>query len=158
MGNGGAAALVSSADGLRADGRYEEAITAYQEAIRLDASYAPYRFSIAELCFELQRYAEAAQVYAALVQGEPHHAQAWAGLGRSAHLLGEDQHAVAALEQAILLAPHWAEPLYEAAVIYASQDADALAEDRLRRALHADPRLESAAEEEGLLARYPMAR
>jgi tetratricopeptide (TPR) repeat protein len=158
MGNGRAAALVSSADHLRSEGRYEEAIAAYQDAIAIDPSYAHYRFSVAELCFELQRYAEAAHVYAELVQREPHHVQAWAGLGRAAHLLGEDHHAIAALEQAILLAPQWAEPLYEAAVLYASRDDDALAEDRLRRALVSDPRLVSAAEEEGLLARYPKAR
>ena len=158
MGNVGAAALVSTADLLRGEGRYEEAIAAYQQAIALDPSYVPYRFSVAELCFELQRYAEAAQVYAEIVQREPHHAQAWAGLGRSAHLLGEDQHAVAALEQAILLAPQWAEPLYEAAVLYAARNEDGLAEDRLRRALISDPRLLAAADEEGLIARYPKVR
>lgn len=149
---------MSTADRLRSEGRYEDAIAAYQQAISLDPSLSHYRFSVAELCFELQRYAEAAHVYAELVQREPHHVQAWAGLGRAAHLLGEDQHAVAALEQAILLAPQWAEPLYEAAVLYAERNEDALAEDRLRRALVCDPRLVSAAEEEGLLARYPKAR
>lgn len=158
MGNGRAAALVASAEHLRTEGRYEDAIAAYQEAIALDPSLAHYRFSVAELCFELQRYTEAAHAYAEIAQREPHHVQAWAGLGRAAHMLGEDQHAIAALEQAILLAPQWAEPAYEAALLYASRGEHALAEDRLRRALTLDPRLAAAAEEEGLLARYPSAR
>ncbi len=158
MGTEGGRAKVLSADRLRGEGRYEEAIAAYQDAITLDPELVHYRFSVAELCFELQRYAEAAQVYAEIVQREPHHVQAWAGLGRAAHLLGQDHHAIAALEQAILLAPQWAEPLYEAALLYAARAEETLAEDRLRRALALDPRLASAAEEEGLLARYPKAR
>jgi len=153
-----ATARLARGERLRNEGRYEEAIVVYVEAIQRHPALAPYRFVVGELSFELQRYAEAANVFAEIVKLEPHHAQAWAGLGRAAHLLGEDGHAIASLEQAILLAPEWAEPLYEAALIYADRGEHAQAEDRLRRALGRDPKLVSAAEEEGLLVRYPTAR
>jgi tetratricopeptide (TPR) repeat protein len=153
-----AAARLARAERLRNEGRYEEAIDAYRDAIGRHPSLAPYRFVVGELCFELQRYADAASFYADIVKMEPHHAQAWGGLGRAAHLLGQDGHAIAALEQAIVLAPEWAEPLYEAALVYADRGDDALAEDRLRRALMRDPKLVASAEEEGLLDRYPRAR
>ncbi len=153
-----ATARLSRAERLRSEGRYEDAITAYSEAIARHPGLQPYRFVVGELCFELQRYAEAANLFAEIVKAEPQHAQAWGGLGRAAHLLGEDGHAIAALEQAILLAPDWAEPLYEAALLYAEKNDAALAEDRLRRALARDPKLVAAADEEGLLARFPSAR
>jgi len=153
-----ATARLARGERLRNEGRYEEAIVVYAEAIQRHPTLAPYRFVIAELSFELQRYADAANVFAEIVRAEPHHAQAWGGLGRAAHLLGEDHHALAALEQAILLAPDWAEPLYEAALLYAERSEHAAAEDRLRRALTRDPKLVAAAEEEGLLVRYPSAR
>lgn len=149
---------LARAERLRDEGRYEEAIATYAEAIARHPALSPYRFVIGELWFELQRYAEAANVFAEIVKAEPLHAQAWGGLGRAAHLLGEDGHALAALEQAILLAPDWAEPLYEAALLYAEKNEHGLAEDRLRRAIARDPKLGASAEEEGLLARYPTAR
>jgi tetratricopeptide (TPR) repeat protein len=153
-----ATARLARGERLRSEGRYEEAISVYTEAIASNPALAPYRFVIGELCFELQRYAEAANVFAEIVKAEPHHAQAWGGLGRAAHLLGEDRHALAALEQAIMLAPDWAEPLYEAALLYAERNDHALAEDRLKRALARDGKLALAAEEEGLFDRYPAAR
>lgn len=153
-----ATARLARAERLRGEGRYEDAIAVYSEAIAQHPALQPYRFVVGELCFELQRYSEAANLFADIVKAEPQHAQAWAGLGRAAHLLGEDGHAIAALEQAILLAPDWAEPLYEAALLYADKHQDAAAEDRLRRALARDPKLVPSAEEEGLLARYPTAR
>lgn len=153
-----AAARLARAERLREEGRYEEAIAVYTEAIARHPTLTPYRFVVAELCFELQRYTEAASTFAEIVRAEPQHAQAWGGLGRAAHLLGEDGHAIAALEQAILLAPDWAEPLYEVALLYAEKNDHGLAEDRLRRAIARDPRLAASAEDEGLLARYPAAR
>jgi len=153
-----AAARLARAERLRNEGRYEDAIDAYREAIGVHPSLAPYRFVIGELCFELQRYADAANLFADIVKIEPQHAQAWGGLGRAAHLLGQDGHAIAALEQAIALAPDWAEPLYEAALVYADRGDHALAEDRLRRALRRDASLIASAEEEGLFDRYPGAR
>lgn len=153
-----AAARLARAERLRNEGRYEDAISAYHEAIGRHPSLASYRFVIGELHFELQRYTDAANLFADIVKVEPHHAQAWGGLGRAAHLLGHDAHAIAALEQAILLAPDWAEPLYEAALVYADRGEHAMAEDRLRRALTRDPGLATSAEEEGLFDRYPGAR
>ncbi len=50
-------ALLREAASHARGGRLPEAIAAYQEAIALDPSFAHYRFSVAELCFELQRYA-----------------------------------------------------------------------------------------------------
>lgn len=152
------AVRLARADRLREEGRYEEAIAAYGEAIARDPGLGHYRFVIGELWFELQRYHDAARVFAEIVRAEPQHAQAWGGLGRAAHLLGEDVHALAALEQAIVLAPEWGEVLYEAAVVYAARSEHGHAEDRLRRALRCDPRLAGPAEEDGLLARYPAAR
>lgn len=151
-------AMIARAERLRAEGRYEDAIAAFEDAMTRFPMLAAYRFVVAELCFELQRYPQAANIFAELVRREPQHVQAWAGLGRAAYLLGDEQNAILAFERAIGLSPEWAEPLYEAAIIYASRGDHVLAEDRLRRALVRDPKLAQAADDEGLLARYPGAR
>ena len=147
--------MIARAERLRAEGRYEDAIAAFEEAMAHFPMLRAYRFVVAELCFELQRYPQAANIFADLVRNEPQHVQAWAGLGRAAYLLGDEQNAILAFERAIGLSPDWAEPLYEAALIYASRGDHLLAEDRLRRALARDPKLIQTADEDGLLGRYP---
>lgn len=144
--------IVAHADALSAAGRYEEAIAAYEGAIACaPMALAGYRFVIGELLFELQRYEDAARAFDALVRTMPTHAQAWEALGRTWAMLAHPDRAAHAFEQAIALAPAWADPLYHAALAYSDLGDRRLCEDRARRAIALDPRFARAAHDDGIL-------
>ncbi|MDQ3032500.1 MAG: tetratricopeptide repeat protein [Myxococcota bacterium] len=143
---------VATADELAANGRYEDAIAWYQQAIaRAPVACAGYRFVVGELLFELQRYDEAARTFEVVVGALPDHPPAWEALGRTLSMLGRAERAADALERAIALDPSWGEPLYHAALAYTELGRRELAEDRLRRAMAIDERFGEAAKDDGLV-------
>lgn len=143
--------LVAIADQLSSQGRYDEAIAAYERAIaHAPAACGGYRFVIGELFFELQRYADAARAFESFVHATPGSPQGWEALGRSYSMLGDAGRAAAALERAVAMAPGWGEALYHAALAHAELGDHVLAQDRLRRAIAIDPRFADAARDDGL--------
>lgn len=143
---------VAIAEELCAKGRYEEAIAWYQQAIaHAPGALGGYGLVVGELLFDLQRYADAARAFEAMVQSMPGHAQGWEALGRTLAMLGAPERAIVALERAIALAPGWGEALYHAALAYADLGRRTECDDRLRRAIAIDPRFAAAARDDGLL-------
>lgn len=141
---------LAEANELAGQGRYEDAIGAYERAIAAAPELRGYRLVIGELLFELQRYEQAAQIFEACALEDGGRAQAFEALARARHLLGDLYGAIAAAERALEQAPAWA----EAAFLSASLAREAGLPDapqRLVRALSLDPRLEGRAREEGLL-------
>jgi tetratricopeptide (TPR) repeat protein len=143
--------LVARADELSSHGRYEEAITCYEQAIaRAPSALSGYRFVIGELYFDLQRYPEAERAFEEVVRALPAYAQGWEALGRTLAMIGAHDRAIVALERAIALAPTWGAALYHAALAYGELGQRAAMEDRMRRAIAVDPRYARAAEDDGL--------
>jgi tetratricopeptide (TPR) repeat protein len=144
--------LVAVAEQRSAEGRYEEAIACYEQAMRwAPVALGGYRLVVGELLFELQRYEAAARAFESVVATHPAHAQGWEALGRTLSLLGMPERAAGAFERAIQLAPTWAEALYHAALAHHEAGQRGLAEDRLRRAVALEPRLAEVARDDGLL-------
>jgi predicted Zn-dependent protease len=88
------------------NGRTEEAIAPYREAVRLMPSAAQIRFGLARALLEKadpQRAAEAAEQFRAVTDREPLNAQAWRFLGIAEGRAGDEAAASLALAEAAVL-------------------------------------------------------
>lgn len=140
---------IAEANQLAQDGRYEDAIEAYERAIAHAPELRGYRLVIGELFFELQRYEAAAAIFEEVALSEPR-PQAFEALARARHMLGDVFGALAALERALEGAPEWADAVYfSASLLREAGLPDSGA--RLHRALSLDPRLATRAREDGLI-------
>lgn len=142
--------LLGEANALASQGRYEEAIIAYETAIAAAPDLRGYRLVVGEMLFELQRYDAAALVFEEVALQDPQRAQAFEALARARQLLGDPFGAIAAADRAVALAPQWADALYLSAQLCAEADLFDEASRRLDRALALDPRLAARAAEDGL--------
>jgi tetratricopeptide (TPR) repeat protein len=142
--------LLGEANALASQGRYEDAIAAYEHAIASAPELRGYRLVVGEMLFELQRYEAAALVFEEVALEDPQRAQAFEALARARQLLGDSFGAIAAADRAVSLAPQWADALYLSAQLCAEADMHEEARTRLDRALALDPRLVARATEDGL--------
>jgi tetratricopeptide (TPR) repeat protein len=85
--------------------RYEEALTAYEQAIRLDPNYALAYYNRGIALNELKRYEEALSAYEQAIRLNPNHADAYHGKGKDLNDLKRHEEALTALDQAIRLNP-----------------------------------------------------
>jgi tetratricopeptide (TPR) repeat protein len=145
--------LLGEANAMAAEGRYEDAIRGYEQAIALHAPLRGYRLVVGELLFELQEYQLATEVFEEVALAEPDRAEAFEALGRARLLLGDSFGAIAAFERALRGAPGWALPAWQLALLYEEAGQPELAGARLETAMRADPKLRETARSEGLLAR-----
>jgi tetratricopeptide (TPR) repeat protein len=141
---------IAEANALASEGRYEDAITAYEQAIGHAPELRGYRLVVGELLFELQRYEQAAHVFEEVALEDPARAQAFEALARARQMLGDLYGALGAIERAVERAPEWAEAVYLSATL-AREVGLTDATVRLSRALALDPRLGARAREDGLL-------
>lgn len=142
--------LLADANQLASQGRYEDAIAAYEAAISAGPALRGYRLVVGELLFELQRYEAAAGIFEEEALADPSRAQAFEALARARQMLGDPFGAIGALDRAIALAPQWADAIYFSALLHLDVDMEAEGRARLHRALQLDPRLAARAAEDGL--------
>lgn len=102
-----ALAWVGAGDCCSNLGRYEEAIQAYKEAIRLKPDYAAYN-NLANTYYELGRYEEAIRAIQQAIRLEPEHAGGYYNLGNACDELGRYEEAIQAYKKAIRLKPDYA--------------------------------------------------
>lgn len=143
--------LIQQGDQARSQGRIQEAARAYREAIALVPAYGSLHLVIADLYFEQEAYAEAAQVYQAAADFLPQDAEAWAGLGRCRLLLDQRSEALEAFETALKLAPEHPVANYYAAMLHALAGAQPEAEQRLLAVLRIRPAWEERARQDPVL-------
>ncbi len=142
--------LLGEANALASQGRYEDAIGAYEAAIAAAPELRGYRLVVGEMLFELQRYEAAALVFEEVALEDPQRAQAFEALARARQLLGDPFGAIAAIDRAVSLAPQWAEAIYLSAQLCAEADMVEESRRRLDVAIGLDPRLVARASEDGL--------
>lgn len=149
--------LVDRGNQFYSRNQYEQAIEAYREAISLAPDspyYQPFKFVIGDMLFALQRYQEAAQTYREVVEYSPGHEQAWAGLGKSWMMVGEDRDAVYAFERCLEIDAGAVEAWYYGAIIYSLLGEPEHARQYLQEAIRLRPEWRDAAAEDELLRGY----
>ena len=87
-------------------GRYEEALAAYEQGIRLDPNFAVASRNKGYILNELKRYEEALAVCEQAIRLDPNNAWAYYNKGRALNELKRYEEALAAYEQAIRLDPN----------------------------------------------------
>lgn len=90
---------------LFSQGDYEEAIEAYDEALRLDPENPVAWSNKGTALINQRRYEEAIQAFDEVIRIDPELASAWSYKGGALHELGEYDEAIVALDQAIGLEP-----------------------------------------------------
>src|SRR5258708_4540743 len=88
--------------------RYEEALAAHEQAIRLDRNYADAYYNKGNALFGLGRYEKALAAYEQAIQLDPNDALVYNNKGAALRGLKRYQEALAACEQAIRLDPNLA--------------------------------------------------
>src|SRR6266480_3680774 len=83
--------------------RSEEGLAAYEQAIRLDPTYAQAYTGKGDILYDLKRYEEALLTYEQAIALDPTSAEAYNGKAISLVFLGRNEEALAAYEQVIRL-------------------------------------------------------
>jgi tetratricopeptide (TPR) repeat protein len=105
-------ALVSLANACFILQRYEEALTALEQAIRLDPNNALAYLGKGATLDDLKRYEEALAAFEQAIRLDPTDALAYLGKGTTLHDLKRYEEALAAYDQAIRLDPNYASAYY----------------------------------------------
>ena len=111
-------------DGLRygREERYEEAIAAYQQAIKLDPKKANYYYELGKIYRKQERYEEAIAAYQQAIQLDPKNARYHYELGEVYRKQERYEEAIAAYQQATNLDPKDTFSHYELGNIYRKQE------------------------------------
>ena len=80
--------LVGRGNSFHRAKKYEQAIAAYEEAIKLFPAYGSFKLVIGDMLLELRRYEEAAQAYRETLEFVPDHDQARVSLEQCMRMLG----------------------------------------------------------------------
>jgi len=94
---------------LNAMDKYDDAITAYDEAIRLDPNYALTWYNKGNGLKNLGKYDEAIQACNKSIELDPNNAYAWDSKGEALRRQGKYKEAIQALDKAIELDPNLAD-------------------------------------------------
>ncbi len=86
--------------------RYEEALAAYDQAIRLDPNYAYAYYDKGLSLYNLKRYEEALIAFDRAIRLDPNYADAYTGRGAALYELKRCEEALTILDQAIRLDPN----------------------------------------------------
>ncbi len=116
-----AAGIAEEADKLLAEGKWVEAIDAYNIAIRLDPNFGPAYGGLGDAYFNKGRWEEGVVAYKEQVRLEPNKAQAQYDLGRAYNVMGRYGEAFAPLVKATSLDPSFAEAYFGLGYAYLRQ-------------------------------------
>ena len=130
--------------------RFDDALSAYREALTLDSDNLDARVSMALLYTRRGRYEEALEVYRQILEADPASVAAWHGLAEANLRLGRPAASIAAAESAIRLDPeHLAAHYVRArALILSGQAAEGRRELARYRAMEEDRRARELRERE----------
>jgi predicted O-linked N-acetylglucosamine transferase (SPINDLY family) len=94
---------------LRREGRLEQAVAAFEQAIALRADYSPGYYNIASIRLEQGRADEAAALWRKAIEVKPDYYHAHAALGAALRRMGRLDEAIAACRRAIEIKPDYAD-------------------------------------------------
>ncbi len=129
---------------LKAAGELDEAISSYEQALRLDPKYAPAHMNLGVAFKAMGRLDQAIDCYRRAVEADPAFAQAQNNLANALKARGDLAGAVEHFEQAARLAPTLAEPHYNLGLLFTEQERDDEAIAQFEEALRLAPTLYQA--------------
>jgi tetratricopeptide (TPR) repeat protein len=121
------------------NGRLEEAVGHYEEAIRLAPSYPEIHFNLADALAKMKRLPEAIAQYEAALRLNPNYAGAHANLGTALVASGRPAEAIPHFEQALRIKPDIAQAHYGLGFAFEATGDLPAAMVQYRDALRADP-------------------
>ena len=142
---------IQKANTYHAAKKYELAIEAYREAMRLFPAYRAFGVVVGDMLFELKRYTEAVEAYREVVALTPSHDEAWSRLGQCWMVLNQLPQAAEAFETAVKANDSAAEPLFYGAMVLVRLNDQNKARTYLQRALALRPDWKARAREDVLL-------
>ena len=134
----------------RKEEKYQEAILAYQEAIKIDPVHEWAYNNIGYAYYCDQKYEESVKAYKQAIQVRPDHGWAYNGLGRAYNKLGQYQQAIDAFLSSTQVSPDNAEAFYNLAKAYAISEEYDLVLSYLKQATSQDAAYAAAAANEPL--------
>ena len=134
----------------RKEEKYQEAILAYQEAIKIDPVHEWAYNNIGYAYYCDQKYEESVKAYKQAIQVRPDHGWAYNGLGRAYNKLGQYQQAIDAFLSSTQVSPDNAEAFYNLAKAYAISEEYDLVLSYLKQATNQDAAYAAAAANEPL--------
>lgn len=120
-------------------GQYDKAASAYENAVRLDASMVKADFNLALAYGKMKRYDDAAVILKRLLLRDPQNTLILSTLGWDYHLAGKDGDALAQYDAVITMSPADPDALYNSAIILWKLDRKDEALERLRKLLANTP-------------------
>lgn len=113
-------AFAFNANGLELfeSGKFEEAVNAYKQAIKLKPDYSDAYYNLGDAYFQLSLYKEAIEAYKRAVKYQPDFAPTHNNIGTAYYKLGEHKKATEAYNEAIRLSPKTAVTYYNLARTY----------------------------------------
>jgi tetratricopeptide (TPR) repeat protein len=94
---------------LFSQGRIDDALQSFEEAVKLDPNYAKSWYDIGIILGSKGRYVDAIKAYENAIRIDPYNAKSWWGKGAALGILGQYDEAVKALDESIRLNPNDAE-------------------------------------------------
>ena len=134
----------------RKEEKYQEAILAYQEAIKIDPVHEWAYNNIGYAYYCDQKYEESVKAYKQAIQVRPDHGWAYNGLGRAYNKLGQYQQAIDAFLSSTQVSPDNAEAFYNLAKAYAISEEYDLVLSYLKQATSQDAAYAAVAANEPL--------
>jgi tetratricopeptide (TPR) repeat protein len=120
-------------------GRYQDAIDAYKQAIRIDPDYPEAHLNLGVAYCKLGRMQEAIEDFKEAIRGKPNYAEAYNNLGFVYDTLGRLQDAIDAYKQAIKIRPDNANAYYNLGLAYSKLGRISDAIDAYRQAIRIRP-------------------
>ena len=121
-------------------GRYQDAVEAYKQTIRIKPDYADAHYNLGVAYYKLGRYQDAIEACKQTIRIKPDYAKAYINLGVTYYKLGRYQDAVEAYKQAIRIKPDFADAHYNLGVAYlvTGDKSSALEECKILKTLDAE--------------------
>lgn len=113
-------AMISNTQGLELSksGKFEEAVTAFKQAIKLKPDYAEAHSNLGDAYAQLKQFKKAIDEYKQAIRYKPDLAMAYNNMGTAYYELGEHKKAIEAYKEAIRLDPKRAATHFNIGVVY----------------------------------------